>query len=191
MRRRDFMTALIGAAGSPLAARAQQPAMPVIGLLTSVSPDREATRLRAFHEGLKAEGFVAGENVTIEYRSADGQYDRLPALAAELARRQVALIVAAGGTPSAVAAQVATSTIPILFEVSVDPVTAGFVASLKRPGGNLTGVTNQNVETGPKLLELLHELVPAATLVGVLVNPTSPRTITEPFARTIETAAQI
>ena len=190
MKRRDLVILLAGSAlGWPLAARAQQPAMPVIGFLGSASPDLYAIRLRAFQQGLKEEGYVEGQNVEIEYRWAEGQNNRLPVLAAELARLQVAVIVAGGGTPAAMAAKAATTTIPIVFGVAVDPIEVGLVARLNRPGGNLTGVTNLNVELGPKLLELLHELVPTATRVGLLVNPTSP-SIAEPFTRTMQTAAR-
>jgi putative ABC transport system substrate-binding protein len=163
--------------------------MPVVGFLGSASRDMYAIRLRAFHEGLKEAGYVEGQNVAVEYRWAQGQNNRLPAFAAELVQRQVAVIVAAGGTPSAVAAKAATATIPIVFGVAVDPVAVGLVASLNRPGGNVTGVTNQNVEIGPKRLELMHELVPAATIIALLVNPTSP-SIAEPYSRVLQGAAR-
>src|SRR5437588_7687283 len=145
--RRELIIAFGAMASSlarPLAARAQQPAMPVIGYLGSTSPDTYRGRLRAWHQGLKEEGYVEGQNVAIEYRWANGDYDRLPMLAAELVHRQVTVIVAGGGTPSAVAAKASTAIIPIAFEVAVDPVKAGLVASLQRPGGNLTGVVNLN-----------------------------------------------
>jgi putative ABC transport system substrate-binding protein len=189
MRRREFITLLGGTATWPLAARAQQgERMPVIGFLGGTSPEVYADRLRAFHQGLKEAGYVEGRNVEIEYLWAEGRNDLLPALAAQLARGQVAVIVAAGGTPSAFAAKAATATIPIIFGVAVDPVELGLVASLNQPGGNLTGVTNLNVEVGPKRLELLRELLPSATLIAVLVNPSNP-TIGEPFVRDLEAAA--
>jgi ABC-type uncharacterized transport system substrate-binding protein len=190
MSRREFIVLLGGAAAAwPLGARAQQAAMPLIGFLSNASPDGYTIRLRAFRQGLKEAGYVEGRNVEIEYRWAEGHNSRLPALAAELVRRQVAVMVAAGGTPAAVVAKAATSTIPIVFGVAVDPVEAGLVASLNRPGGNLTGVTNLNVEVGPKRLELVHELLPTATIIAVLVNPTSP-SIAELFSRVMQQAAR-
>jgi len=189
MRRRDFITLLGGTTFAwPLAARAQQPAMPVVGFLSTASPDTYAIRLRAFRQGLKDAGYVEGQNVTIEYRWAEGQNDRLPALAADLVHRQVDAIVAGGGTPSAVAAKAATAAIPIVFEVATDPVKIGFVARLDKPGGNLTGVANLNVEIGPKRLELMHELLPSVTVIAVLANPANPA-LFEPFVRSLQTAA--
>jgi putative tryptophan/tyrosine transport system substrate-binding protein len=189
MRRRDFITRLGGAAFVwPFAARAQQPAIPVVGFLSTASPDSYAIRLRAFRQGLKDAGYVEGQNVTIEYRWAEGQNDRLPALAADLVHHQVDAIVAGGGTPSAVAAKSATAAIPIVFEVATDPVKIGFVARLDKPGGNLTGVANLNVEIGPKRLELMHELLPSVTVFAVLVNPANPA-LFEPFVRSLQTAA--
>ena len=188
MKRREFVTLLGSTAATwPLAARAQ-PAMPVIGFLSIAS--RAAffgDRLRAFGNGLKEEGYIEGRNVAIEYRWAEDRDDRLPTLAAELVHRQVTVIVAAG-SPSSLAAKAATATIPIVFEIATDPVMLGLVASLNRPGGNLTGVTNLNVEVGQKRLELLRELMPAATNIAVLVNPSSPA-ITEQFMRPLQAAA--
>jgi putative ABC transport system substrate-binding protein len=169
--RRELLVALGGAAASwPLAARAQQPAMPVIGLLESRSPDAISDRLRAFRQGLKDTGYVEGENIAIEYRFAENQIDRLPALAADLVRRQVAVIATAGPS-AAFAVKTATATIPSLFAVAEDPVRLDLVASLARPGGNLTGINVFNSELVTKRLELLRELVPRAKRVAVLVDP--------------------
>src|SRR6267143_2505110 len=188
MQRREFITLLGSTAATwPLAARAQQRAMPVIGFLGSTSPQGYTARLRAFAQGLKEEGYIEGQNVAVEYRWAEDHDDRLPVLAAELVHRPVT-VIAAGGSPSSVAAKAATATIPIVFETAADPVTLGLVASLNRPGGNLTGVTNLNVEVGQKRLELLREMLPAATNIAVLVNPSAPA-VTEQFLSGLQAAA--
>src|SRR5215831_11801218 len=189
MRRREFMAVLGGAAATwPLAARAQQAAMPVIGFLNPASPDAFADRLRAFCQGLKDSGYVEGENVAIAYRWAEGQLDRLPALAADLARRQVA-VIASVSSHSTFAAKAATTSIPIIFSLAKDPVRLGLIASIARPGGNATGINILSGELVAKRLELLRELVPGAARVAVLVNPTD-ATNAESTLRDVEPAAR-
>jgi len=192
MNRREII-GLLGAGGAaavwPIAADAQQPAMPVIGYLGITSPEAFASRLQAFRQGLSETGYVEGRNVTIEYRWAESQFDRLPVLATDLVKRRPSTIVAAGSIAGALAVKAATTTIPIVFEAGVDPVAAGLVSSLSRPGGNVTGVTSLNVEVNPKRLELLHELVPNVKAVALLVNPANPG-LTEPLVPQMQAAAR-
>ena len=189
IRRRQFITLLGGAAAAwPLAARAQQPKMPVVGYLSGGSPSPFAYLVHSFREGLSETGYVEGQNLAIEFRWAEGQYDRLPALVADLVRRQVS-VLAATTTPGALAAKAATKTIPIVFATDVDPVQLGLAASLSRPSGNATGVTQLNVEVAPKRVELAHELIPAATAIALLVNPTNP--LADAVAKDSQAAAHI
>jgi ABC-type uncharacterized transport system substrate-binding protein len=187
MRRREFIALVGGVAAWPHAGRSQQSAMPVIGYLGAQSPAVFTSRVRAFRQGLAELGFVEGRNVAIEFRWAEGQHNRLPALAAELVNLRVTVIVAPGGAPAALAARSATTTIPIVFEMGADPVAMGLVDSLSRPGGNLTGVSSLSVEVTPKRLEFLHQVLPAAGVFAVLVNPTSPTA--ESQLRNLQSAA--
>ena len=189
MRRREFITLVGGSAATwPFAARAQQPAMPVIGFLHSGSPGGYAPLVAAFRQGLNEAGYIEGRNVTIEYRWAELHYDRLPELAADLVRRKVTVIAATTAT-AVLAAKAATASIPIVFEMASDPVELGLVASLNRPGGNITGVTNVNIEVAPKRLEMLHEIIPTATTFALLINPSNP-TLAEPTTRDIRASAR-
>jgi putative ABC transport system substrate-binding protein len=177
MRRRQFLTLVGGATAAwPLAARAQKPALLVIGVLYGVSAAAWTGPMAGFHRGLAEAGFIEGRNVAIEYRWAEGQYDRMPAMAADLVKRNVAVILVGGYLPGVRTTMAATKTIPIVFTTNTDPVANGVVASLNRPGGNVTGVTGLGGELGPKVLEILHDLIPAATKFAVLVNPANPVT---------------
>jgi putative tryptophan/tyrosine transport system substrate-binding protein len=174
VKRREFIALLAGTATWPIAARGQQPAMPVIGFLSSRSPGESANLVEAFRQGLRESGFVEGQNAAIAFRWAEGHYDRLPALAAELVELRVAVLFTAGGPPAAFAAKAATQTIPVVFSAALDPDRIGLVASLNRPGGNVTGMSFFPLEIAAKSVQLLKELLPAATLIGYLVNPSTP-----------------
>ena len=189
MRRREFISLLGGAVAWPLAARAQQSAMPVVGFLGSASPDLWANYVRAFQQGLGETGYVDGRNVAIEYRWTEGQNERMSGLIADLLHRPVNVIAVPGSTPAALAAKAASTTIPIVFAIASDPVQLGLVASLSRPGGNITGVVTLNIEIAPKRLELLHELVPTATSFALLVNPANPA-LAEPVSERVQAAAR-
>jgi putative ABC transport system substrate-binding protein len=186
MQRREFLGIISGAVVTlPLAARAQKSPMPLIGFLNGSSPDGYAPMVATFRQGLKEVGYIEGENVAIDFRWAEGHYDRLPDMAADLIRRQVSVIAA--NTPANLVAKAATDTIPIVFTTSSDPVSVGLVASLNRPGGNVTGISQLNVEVGPKRLELARELMPTASAVALLINPTNPQD--ETISKAAQTAA--
>ena len=188
MRRRDFIKVIAGSAAAwPLTARAQRPGKPVIGFLSVASADGYQAQMTAFRQGLQQSGYVEGRNVAIEYRWAEGRVEQLPALAADLVRNEVS-VIATATTPAALAAKAATKTIPIVFEMAGDPVQLGLVASLDRPGGNVTGVTNMNIQITPKRLQLLHEVIPAAKVMALLVNPAN-TTVAETQSREVRAAA--
>jgi putative ABC transport system substrate-binding protein len=187
MKRREFLSVLAGTAAWPIGVRAQQPAMPVIGFLHQGSSDQNVERVATFRSGLSQAGFVEGQNLAIEFRWADGQFEKLPALAADLVQRQVAVIATPFSTDAALAAKAATKAIPIVFLSSADPVQIGLVGSLNRPGGNVTGLTTMNTELAPKRLELLRDLAPNASRYFALINPTS--NLAASFVRDMETAA--
>jgi len=189
MIRRNFVSLIGGALVCPEVAFGLQATMPLIGFLSSESPARSTIPLSMFRQGLREAGYVEGQNVAVEYRWADGQNDRLPALAADLVRRQVSVIVAPGTTPAALAAKAATTTIPIVFFTASDPVALGLVASLNHPSGNLTGATSMGAQLAPKRLELLHQLIPNASLMALLVNPTNPALAQSP-EREVQEAAR-
>jgi len=189
MRRRDFITLVGGATMWPFAARAQRPTTPVVGFVNAAAQQDYKRQLAAFLKGLAESGYVEGRNVAIEYRWAEGRIDRLPTMMADLIRRQVA-VIAATSTPAAIAAKVATATIPIVFETGADPVQLGLVSNLSRPGGNLTGVTQTSVETMPKRLQVLHELVPAARVMALLVNPADAH-LSDAYIREAQVAARV
>ena len=188
MRRREFITLVGSAAAWPIVAPAQQTAMPVVGYLSAVSPDEGEPRAAAFRRGLQESGYIVGQNVAIEYHWAEQQIDRLPAMAADLVKRRVT-VIAAVTTPAVLAAQAATTTIPIVFEAGIDPVRLGLVTNLNRPGGNVTGVTSLIVEVAPKRLELLHELLPTAKVMALVVNPDD-RALAQAQTREVLSAAR-
>jgi len=189
MRRREFLSLIGGVAVAPVIARAQQTSVPIVGLLGATTAQGYAPQLAAFRQGLSEVGLVEGRDVVIEYRWANDHFDRLPGLAADLVNRHVAVIATIGGSAASAAAKAATTTIPVVFHGSLDPVKAGFVASLSRPGGNLTGVVTLNEEIGRKRLELIHEAVPAATTLGLLLNPTN-KVVAEPLYKDVQAGAR-